>query len=259
MNNFHIFDILPYWVIFLLVLCLTFLAAWSGVKFVHWKEKNIKENDGPLNTIVGANLALLAFILAFTFGLTTTRFDARKLYLLEEVNSIETAWLRSALIDEPYQSSIKDLLEEYVGLRIVIAEQPQKVKESLDRSIDIQNEIWKNVTSLVNSSATPNPIHSLFVSSINEVFDNQTKRITVTLTHRIPYMIWGALFILTFISMITVGYLFGKMERVNWYMIWGLSLSFTSVIMVIIDLDSSYGTININHQPMYDLYHRIRQ
>ena len=78
MNNFHIFDILPYWVIFLLVLCLTFLAAWSGVKFVHWKEKNIKENDGPLNTIVGANLALLAFILAFTFGLTTTRFDARK-------------------------------------------------------------------------------------------------------------------------------------------------------------------------------------
>jgi len=259
MSDFHIFDILPLWITFLSILFLILLSAWIGVTFVRWRGKRIKEDDGPLNTIVGANLALLAFILAFTFGLTTTRFDARKLYLLEDVNAIETAWLRAALIGEPYKSTVKNLLKEYVELRLVIAEaeEPEKIKKAISLSNDIQKEIWKNVTALMDQNPNPNLIHSLFVSSINEVFDKQTKRITVTLTHRIPALIWTALFTLTIFSMITVGYLFGKMQHINWYMILALSLAFAAVILVIIDLDSSYGTININHQPMYDLYERI--
>ena len=257
MNDFHLFDMLPIWAIALFILTLILLSALSGVKFVQWRGNRVKEDDGPLNTIVGANLALLAFILAFTFGLSTTRFDARKLFLLEEVNAIETAWLRAALVGEPYTSSVRDLLKEYVGLRIVIAENPDKVMEAIKRSNNIHKEIWKNVTSLIDQNPTPNPIHSLFVSSINEVFDSQTKRITVTLTYRIPAMIWVALFMLTIFSMFTVGYLFGRMKHINWYMILALSLAFTAVILVIIDLDSSYGTININHQPMYNLYQRI--
>lgn len=257
MNDFHLFDMLPIWAIALFILTLILLSALSGVKFVQWRGNRVKEDDGHLNTVVGANLALLAFILAFTFGLSTTRFDARKLFLMEEVNAIETAWLRAALVGEPYKSSVRDLLKEYVGLRIVIAENPDKVREAIKRSSNIQKEIWKNVTSLIDQNPTPSPIHSLFVSSINEVFDSQTKRITVTLTYRIPAMIWATLFMLTIFSMFTVGYLFGKMEHINWYMILALSLAFTAVILVIIDLDSSYGTININHQPMYNLYQRI--
>jgi len=257
MNDFHLFDVLPLWATALSILSLILLSALSGVKFVRWRGKHIKEDDGPLNTIVGANLALLAFILAFTFGLSTTRFDARKLFLLEDVNAIETAWLRAALVGEPYKSSVRDLLKEYVGLRLVIAENPERVREAIKRSNDIHKEIWKIVTSLVDQNPNPNQIHALFVSSINEVFDSQTKRITVTLTYRIPAMIWAALFMLTIFSMFTVGYLFGKMEHINWYMILALSLAFTAVILVIIDLDSSYGTININHQPMYNLHQRI--
>lgn len=138
MNEFHLFDILPLWVTCLSILSIIILSAWSGVKFVRWRGKRIKEEeDGPLNTIVGANLALLAFILAFTFGLSTTRFDARKLFLLEDVNAIETAWLRADLIGEPYSASVKTLLKEYVELRIVIAENQGKLKEAISRSNDI--------------------------------------------------------------------------------------------------------------------------
>ena len=67
---------------------------------MRWRNNYLEKEDSTINTIVGANLALLAFIIAFTFSIATSRFDARKLYLLQEVNAIETAWLRSDLIRE---------------------------------------------------------------------------------------------------------------------------------------------------------------
>jgi len=57
--------------------------------------------------------------------------------------------------------------------------------------------------------------------------------------------------------MFEVGYLIGKMNKPNWYMIVALSLAFSAVILLIIDLDSIRGNIVINQQPMIDLYKRL--
>lgn len=257
MNSFHLFDLFPLWVTFLFVITIILGAAWIGVAFSRWKKNNIVEDDGPINTIVGANLALLAFILAFTFGLTTTRFDARKMYMLEEVNSIETTWLRAGLISEPKRTEVKDLLKEYVRIRVELAKHPEIIKEVIVQSTGIQRKIWSIVNQLVNEEPRNDAIIALLVESINDMFDNQTRRITVTMSHRIPGMIWVALFVLTIFSMFAVGYLFGKMEKPNWYLILALSLAFGAVILVIIDLDSARGTIQIDHQPTFRLYQRL--
>ena len=84
MDNFHIFDFLPLWITFFCVIIFILSSAWLGVSIVHWRGNYMEKEDGSINTIVGANLALLAFILAFTFSLATSRFDARKLYFLQE-------------------------------------------------------------------------------------------------------------------------------------------------------------------------------
>jgi len=257
MSSFHLFDLFPLWVTFLFVIVIILVGAWSGVTFTRWKKNSLSEEDGPLNTIVGANLALLAFILAFTFGLTTTRFDARKMYMLDEVNTIETTWLRAGLISEPARTEIKDLLKEYVRIRVELAKHPEMIEEVIGQSTGIQHKIWIIVNDLVKMEPRNDAINALLIESVNDMFDNQTKRITVTQSHRIPGMIWVALFTLTFISMFAVGYLFGKMEKTNWYLILALSLAFTAVILVIIDLDSTRGTIQINHQPTFNLYERI--
>ena len=225
--------------------------------FVRWRQKSVIEEEGPLNTVVGANLALLAFILAFTFGLTTDRFDARKIYMLEEVNAIETTWLRADLISEPKRTEVKDLLKEYVRLRVELAKNSEIVKEVIEQSNSIQRRIWSIVTELVNEEPRNDAVNALFIESVNVMFDNQTKRITVTLSHRIPAMIWISLFVLTIFSMFAVGYLFGKMKKPNWFMILALSLAFAAVILVIIDLDSARGTIQIDHFPTFMLYERL--
>jgi hypothetical protein len=245
------------WLTFLLIIALILGAAWSGIAFKRLRKKSIIEDDGPLNTIVGANLALVAFILAFTFGLTTTRFDDRKMYMLEEVNAIETTWLRAGLISEPKRTEVKDLLKEYVRIRVVLARNPEKAREVIVQSTGIQRKIWSVVNDLVKEEPRNDAINALLIESINEMFDNQTKRITVTLSHRIPGMIWAVLFALTIFSMFAVGYLFGKMEKTNWYLILALSLAFVAVLIVIIDLDSARGTIQINHQPTFNLYQRL--
>lgn len=257
MKNFHLFDLFPLWVTFLFVIVLILLAAWSGVSFARGRKKDIIEDSAPINTIVGANLALLAFILAFTFGLTTNRFETRKMYMLEDVNSIETTWLRADLISEPARTEIRDLLKEYVRMRILIAKQPDSVNHALRKSSGIQRNIWSILNKLVDQEPRNDAINALLVTSVNEMFDNQTKRITVTRTHRIPAMIWAAVFVLTIFSMFAVGYLIGKMGKPNWSMLLALSLAFAAVILVIIDLDGVRGTIQINHQPTFDLYQRL--
>ena len=189
MGSFHLFDLFPLWITFLIVISLILAATWSGVAFAHWRKENVSEEDAPLNTIVAANLALLAFMLAFTFGLSTTRFDARKMYILEEINAIETTWLRSGLISEPKRSEVKDLLKEYVRIRVELAEHPEIAKEVIVQSNIIHHKLWSVVTDLVNEVPRNDEVNTLLISAVNDMLKNQTKRIAVTISHRIPWMI----------------------------------------------------------------------
>ena len=52
-------------------------------------------------TMVGSLFALLAFMLAFTFGMATSRFDARRQLVVEEANAVTTAFLRADLLPTP--------------------------------------------------------------------------------------------------------------------------------------------------------------
>ena len=62
-----------------------------------------QQQDSQIGTLVGALLALLGFLMAFTFGMAGSRFDARKQLLLDEANSIGTAHLRAGLLPEPHR------------------------------------------------------------------------------------------------------------------------------------------------------------
>jgi hypothetical protein len=63
---------------------------------------------------------------------------------------------------------------------------------------------------------------------------------------------WLTLFILTMLSMFEVGYLFGISGRANGALIIVLSIAFSSVIMIIADLDGNTGMIKVNPKPKLD-------
>lgn len=255
----RLFEVLPLWVTYIGIVILILIAIRSGIALMRQRIKKLgKEEDAPINTIVGATLGLLAFILAFTFGMTTSRYDARKHFLLDDVNAIHTAWLRAGMIPEPHQTEVRELLLDYVDFRVKLANKEISPLETIEGSNQIQQEIWGHVKALVDMEHRNGSIVTLFTNSVNHLFEIQTKRISTGLIDRIPSLIWYALFVLVILAMFEVGFLIGRMEKVNWILILALSMAFSAVILIIVDLDSSKGSININHQAMFDLQQRLK-
>ena len=113
--------------------------------------------------------------------------------------------------------------------------------------------MWRHAEEVAKSDLKNPDIVSLFVDSLNETIDLQTKRITVAFVYRIPDLMWYALLSLLILSMFEVGYLFMKSEKPNWILILAISLAFSLVILMVVSFDRTDGSIKVNQQPMIEL------
>ena len=105
-------DALPLWALFIFILVVVLLSVEGGYRLGKYRRsRREEEKEAPLGTMVGATLGLLAFILAFTFGLAAARFDSRRQVLLDEANAIGTTYLRAGMLPERGEQ-IRGLLRE---------------------------------------------------------------------------------------------------------------------------------------------------
>lgn len=262
MDEFHLFEFLPLWVTFIGIVALVLLSIWLGGYFARVRRKHAKSDDeeGPIGAVVSATLGLLAFILAFSFGLTASRFDARRQLLLDETTMIETTAMRADLLPEPQRSEVRDIMRQYIELRMEFPRDVPSIRERVKRSEELQKQLWARAASLSEANLKNSDIVSLFVDSVNELISVQTRRVAVANYH-IHWLIWLVLFGVTILSMVQVGYLFGRSGSSNWLFIVALSLAFSGVMILIVDLDRSgtgtAGAISVNQQPMRDLHERL--
>jgi hypothetical protein len=260
MDKTTFFGSAPLWIIFAVTVLIIVASIYLGIFISGLRRKNkITEDELPVDTIVGATLALLGFILAFTFGFTSSRFDSRKQLLLDDANSIGTTYLRAGFLPDPHCTEVRNLLRKYVDLRITLTEHPEEINSIIEQSTSIQEEIWKHAEAVAKTELKNPEIVSLFVVSLNETIDLQTKRITVGLIYRIPNVIWLSMLCLLIISMFEVGYLFMKSGKPNWIIILALSLAFSVVILMVITFDRSDGKIKLNQQPMIELQKSMKK
>lgn len=261
-NAVSLFSVLPWWLIYMLTVLLVLSATWVGYQFSLARKKRFgHEPEGPVNTVVGALMGLLAFILAFTFGVTTNKFDSRKELLLNEVTAIETLHLRAGLLPEPHKSEVRKLVKEYVHLRVELIHHPDKLDDIIAGSENIHRELWKHAEALPDTKLLHSDVVSLYTEALNTVIEYQTKRVTVGTIYKLPQALWMSLYLITIFSMMGVGYLFGIAEKANWTLLCFLSLAFSVVIILIADLDNSNsghdGIISISQEPMLRLERRL--
>lgn len=262
MQNLHLLEFLPLWATFVGILAMVLLSIWLGSYLARRRKKLSKptEEEGPIGTVAGATLGLLAFILAFTFGLTASRFDTRRQLLLDEVTLIETTARRAELIPEPHRSQVREIMRKYIELRIGMPRDAAAVRERIRQSEELQRQLWPHAAALADSDLKNPDIVSLFVDSVNDLMNVQTRRVAIANYH-IHWLIWLVLFGVTVLSMIQVGYLFGRSGSNNWLFIIALSLAFSGVMILIVDLDRSgtgaVGAINVSQQPMIDLRDKL--
>ena len=126
--------------------------------------------------MVAATLALLAFMLAFTFGLAVSRFDVRRRLVIDEANAIGTTyWAR--LLPEPYREEVRKLLREYVSVRLD-AIRPESLSQSISRSEELQSQLWSQAAT-VEEKNPGSIVVVLFIGSLNEVIDLHAKRLAL--------------------------------------------------------------------------------
>jgi hypothetical protein len=252
-------DPFPEWVVFLLTIALVMLAVSIGYRRgLRVYRADPKEPEAPVGSVVGAVLGLLAFILAFTYGIAASRFDTRKQLLLDEVNALETASRRARLVSEPHRSEAIRLIQRYVDLRVETIGHPARVAPRIPEAQEILDRLSSHAE--VNARADLNSdIGALFVESVDDVVRLNNSRFVVVLQYRIPMLVWWGLIFVTLCSMWGVGYQFGLRGSRNLRVHLLLAFTFSAVVTLIVILDRPFGALPVNQRPMIDLQQRLRR
>jgi hypothetical protein len=218
------------------------------------------EKAPAVSSMSGAILGLLAFMLAFTFGIVGSRYDARKALVREEANSIRSAWLRSDCLPEAEGAEAKDLLTKYVDLRVAGAQSHDlgEISKAITESNRIQRRLWDVAVENARKNPEANPA-ALYLESLNQMINVQATRIGIALQARIPDGIWFGLYTLLVLAMVGVGYHTAVAGSRRSWAAAVLAIAFSVVIAMISVLDRPQSTfITVSQQPLIDLRESMR-
>lgn len=254
-------DPIPTVGVFVGFVLVSLLVFETGFRLGRWrKTRNPDEDEGASGTLVGAMLALLAFLLAVAMGIAADRFDARRGLVLEEATAINTAYLRAGYLPDPYRTEVRDLLQEYVPLHIVPeGEREGEIVARVARSNEIQDELWV-VTEEVADELDRSDIIALYVESVNDVITVATQRVTAGIYARVPDTILVFLLLLAFGSIGMVGFGAGQAGKRSIVSATIMIVALGATLTLVVDLDRPReGLLQVSQQPLINLERRMSE
>ncbi|HEY8180166.1 MAG TPA: hypothetical protein VIH33_07165 [Candidatus Limnocylindria bacterium] len=241
--------------IFIVIFILLTLGCYEiGFRIGHRRHKAGDAPDDPATgVIVGAILGLMAFLLAVTMSMAGDRFDNRRSLVLAEANAISTTYLRAGYLPQPASDQLRQLLVEYVPLRIATA---PNLQANIVRSEELQRQMWGIAQDVARNNGSD--VVALFIESLNETIDLHESRLAAGLYARVPPTILWLLIGGAILSLGLVGYNAGLAGRRNPVIAVLLVVAIGAVITLVVDLDRpADGFIQTNQQPLIDLQQSI--
>ena len=254
-----VLDHSPVWLVYAGTVLLLLAGNEVGFRLGTWRRAHMPEGEKtPASAIMGSTLGLLAFMLAFTFGMSGSRFDARKQLVLDEASAVLRAHQRAQFLPEPQRSECSRLLRDYVELRIGIATRLSlsEMQQLVKRSEAVQDALWKEAATLADR---PSASLSIFIQSLSELTDLQMKRVRAAVWNRIPPTIVLTLYGIAFLALTAMGYGAGLAESRTTVPSVMLILTFSAIIVLIVDLERQRQQLfEVSQQPMADVARRIQ-
>jgi len=243
-------EALPIFGLFLMTLLLVIGAEEFGYRWA--KKRNAKavtEKEAPVGAMVGATLALLAFLLTFTFGIAADAYHARKIALVQEASAIRLSYVLCDAIPELHRAEIREVLRHYVDERLRWARgQPDPPGASADVLLGRLGKVAAAV-GLENPGSA-----DVFLGYVSKVIELRDERINVREHSRIPIAYWVILFIVALLGFTAVGYHGGVAGTSRSPVMMGVALAFSAVVLVITDLDRpGEGFVDVSQKPMVEL------
>lgn len=263
-------DIFPLWAVFLLSTLLIVIAVEMGFYLGRRRQARFAEGESSqVGGAVAATLGLLAFILAFTFGAGTDRWDTRKQLLLQETNALGTAFLRTELLPEPHRYNLQKIMSGYIDQYLKTMEQQiaaegttinsrlvKEVEQDFSNAKKFHEQMWAEAMLAVEKQ--PTPLTGLFVSALNDAIDLRIERISISIQQRMPMIIWIILYFLACLALGLAGYDLGLSRGRRNLSGWVVALAFSSVITLVVALDRPRTSI-VNQLPLLELQEEVHQ
>ncbi|MBX3073266.1 hypothetical protein KF728_14785 [Candidatus Obscuribacterales bacterium] len=249
-TDMHSLDFIPIWLVFTIFLVSAFLCVELGFRFGKYRrDVHAQEPEAAISAMIASTLALLAFILGFTFNMAANRYEERRAAVLTEANAIGTTYLRADFLEPPSRDHVKKLLRQYVAMRINI--EPHQVEEFLPKAAQLQNDLWAEAAAA--AAKHPTPITATFVNTLNDLIDSHETRVTA-LYSRVPPVVWICLLLITALSMAGIGFQCGLSGHRTFFGTGILVVAFGLVMLLVADLDRPLeGIIKTPQRPMLDL------
>lgn len=256
MANSQWFDAIPLGALFLITVALFFVTAEVFYRLGRIMQRRTPDHDEPgVGTMVGATLALLGFLLAFVSSTALGISNTRRHLVIDEANAIGTAYLRAGALPGDAPAGARDLLAEYVDVRLLARDATQRA-EAISRSEQIHSDLWLQAEALAKEY--PTPIVSLYLAALNSVIDLHTERINSELVVRLPAAIVYGLYVIGLLTMALIGLQAGYRERHNVVVLLVLVLVMAAVFYLIFDLERGQtGFIRVPQQALLDLQTQI--
>jgi hypothetical protein len=253
MPGFAPLDLLPLWALSLVLFVANLLLNECGFRTGRLLGRHAqKESDTTVGAVVGAELGLLAFLLAISFGIGASRFDVRRQMVLDEANAIGTTFLRADMLPDAQGASIRRLLRNYADIRLE-ATTGAPIDRILRRSEQIHSQLWSEAVAAAGHDPRSVPA-GLFIESLNQVIDLHAARVMAALRSRMPLAVWVVLFAVGLLAFFTMGYQAGLSASSRSPGAIVLALAFGAVIWLVADLDRpGEGFLRVSQEPMIDV------
>lgn len=222
----------------------------KGKVYSNREEKSI--NDITIvSSIQSGLMSLLGIMLAFSFSVSSSRYEERRALLNQESLSIGTAYFRVGLLNDiTLRNNLRSLLKNYLDAKIRFYNQYQnrsteQEKKSLENElINLQIAIWAKSARVGKQS--PNVNTSLIIQSLNQIID-VSDSITSALKNRAPATIMYILIFIAIVTFFTTGFYHAFANDMKLKFSISIILIVCSILMLIIDLDRPLtGIVNMD-------------
>jgi hypothetical protein len=190
-------------------------------------------------TIEGALFAVFGLLMALTFTGATSRFNEKRMLIAQEVNAIQTAYLRLELLPKEQKPALQDLFRRYVDSRLeAYRKMPdgQAAAAEMAKSQKLQVQIWANAVTASELPGAHRDAGKLLLPALNNMIDITTVR-TMSLQIHPPAIVYELLFGVGLVCSLLAGYRMASAQNRSWLHILGFTVITAVVVYVILDLD----------------------
>jgi len=189
--------------------------------------------------IEGAVFGLLGLLLAFVVSGAGGRFDARRQLVVDETNSIATAYLRLDMLPNSAQPGLREIFRRYLDTRIAAYRMLPDIaaaERELAKANNMQLEMWRQAIAAVRADGAAPQAAVVLLPALNAMFDIETTRTMAAQLHP-PTILFAILFLLALVCALLAGYGMAGGKSRSWLHVLCFAFAISVTVYVILDIE----------------------